>query len=437
MNDRGKHNKKSIIIVSALLLWLVHHLFHPASHREDLKLKQKIQKKNMSSDQNYIATVVAAYWFVSISMVYLNKILMSNKSVSIEAPLFITWFQCVVTAAICWASGELAARFKKAEYEAVAKEEGDDEAAAAKPSFWSQFPKAEFKWNVAKRVFPLSLIFVGMITFNNLCLMWVEVSFYNVARSLTIVFNVIFSQYILGSYTSPKTMACLGIVMFGFFMGSKGEINFSLLGTVSGVLSSLFVSLNSILTKKVLPAVDNDHWKLTFYNNINACLLFLPMMVLFEWPAIVGAFGKQFMSSLFWSAMMVAGFFGFAIGTFLREPSIGYSDVVISHTALLTTNKQTNKQMIAGIVTVLQIKATSPLTHNISGTAKAAVQSMLAFYLWGNAATVLGVVSIFVVLGGSLLYTFVKMDENRKPVPQQPVKLQESADLELQKPLRS
>jgi len=65
-------------------------------------------------------------------------------------------------------------------------------------------------------------------------------------------------------------------------------------------------------------------------------------------------------------------------------------------------------------VTVLQIKATSPLTHNISGTAKAAVQSMLAFYLWGNKATVMGVLSIFVVLGGSLLYTFVKMDENKK-----------------------
>lgn len=27
-----------------------------------------------------------------------------------------------------------------------------------------------------------------------------------------------------------------------------------------------------------------------------------------------------------------------------------------------------------GLVTVLQVKATSPLTHNISGTAKAAVQ---------------------------------------------------------------
>ena len=30
-----------------------------------------------------------------------------------------------------------------------------------------------------------------------------------------------------------------------------------------------------------------------------------------------------------------------------------------------------------GIVTVLQIKATSPLSHNISGTAKAAVQSLM------------------------------------------------------------
>ena len=35
----------------------------------------------------------------------------------------------------------------------------------------------------------------------------------------------------------------------------------------------------------------------------------------------------------------------------------------------------------------MQVKATSPLTHNISGTAKAAVQSLMAFYIWGNKAT--------------------------------------------------
>lgn len=165
-------------------------------------------------------------------------------------------------------------------------------------------------------------------------------------------------------------------------MGSHGELNFSLIGTVSGIMSSLFVSLNSIFTKKVLPVVDDNHWKLTFYNNVNACFLFMPLILYFEGRIITESI-QQLTSSAFWSAMSVAGFFGFSIG----------------------------------IVTVLQIKATSPLTHNISGTAKAAVQSLMAFYLWGNKPTVLGVLGIFTVLGGSLLYTFVKMNENAQNAP--------------------
>ena len=230
-----------------------------------------------------------------------------------------------------------------------------------------------------------------MITFNNLCLKWVEVSFYNVARSLTIVFNVFFSRVLLGIPTSFKTIICLGVVIIGFLIGSHGELNFSILGTCAGVLSSLFVSLNSIFTKKVLPVVDDNHWKLTFYNNVNASFLFLPLIFIFEGEVIKRSM-EQLTSGVFWSAMSVAGFFGFSIG----------------------------------IVTVLQIKATSPLTHNISGTAKAAIQSLMAFYLWGNQPTVLGVLGIFTVLGGSLLYTFIRMGENASnaaapppPPPQQ------------------
>ena len=41
------------------------------------------------------------------------------------------------------------------------------------------------------QVLPLSIVFVGMITFNNLCLKYLGVSFYNVGRSLTTVFNVV------------------------------------------------------------------------------------------------------------------------------------------------------------------------------------------------------------------------------------------------------
>lgn len=344
----------------------------------------------MNDNTVYVASVVATYWFVSISMVYLNKVLMSNDGVSIPAPLFVTWYQCIVTALICMAAGrcgESARRLPSSNYTSVSQNEGEG-APQTKPSFFAQFPKAEYNLGIARRIFPLSLVFVGMITFNNLCLKWVAVSFYNVARSLTIVFNVFFSRVLLGIPTSTQTCLCLGIVVFGFALGSHGEIDFSLKGTIAGVLSSLFVSLNSIYTKKVLPAVDDNHWRLTYYNNINACLLFIPLVAYFEGSAILAAATNQLISATFWSAMTVAGFFGFSIG----------------------------------IVTVLQIKATSPLSHNISGTAKAAVQSMMAFYIWGNEATLFGVLGIFTVLGGSLIYTLVKMNEGNnmptsKPSP--------------------
>mmetsp|Transcript_14445 Transcript_14445/g.21660 ORF Transcript_14445/g.21660 Transcript_14445/m.21660 type:complete len:366 (-) Transcript_14445:247-1344(-) len=340
----------------------------------------------------YIASVVGTYWVVSISMVYLNKILMSNEGISIPAPLFVTWYQCVFTVLICWVAGLCGQRAQKnaatsPQYSAVMTNENGESVPnnPPKPSFFAQFPKAEYVMGTAKKIFPLSLVFVGMITFNNLCLKWVEVSFYNVARSLTIVFNVFLSRVFLGMPTSCKTLVCLGIVILGFLMGSHGELNFSLLGTLAGIMSSLFVSLNSIFTKKVLPVVDDNHWKLTFYNNVNASVLFIPLIIIFEGDVIMNA-QEQLTSSAFWSAMSVAGFFGFSIG----------------------------------IVTVLQIKATSPLTHNISGTAKAALQSLMAFYIWGNQPTVMGVLGIFTVLGGSLIYTFVKMSENAKNAQSQP-----------------
>ncbi len=66
-----------------------------------------------------------------------------------------------------------------------------------KAAYFTQFPAMRYTKAVARKVGVLSLVFVGMVTFNNLCLKHVEVSFYNVARSLTIVFNVLLSFTIL------------------------------------------------------------------------------------------------------------------------------------------------------------------------------------------------------------------------------------------------
>lgn len=150
-------------------------------------------------------------------------------------------------------------------------------------------------------------------------------------------------------------------------------------GVVFGVLASACVSLNAIYTKKVMPAVEGSIWKLSYYNNLNACVLFLPLITVFgELPRIF-----NFSRSLdvhFWGMMVLGGLFGFAIG----------------------------------YVTGLQIKFTSPLTHNVSGTAKACAQTVIAVAIEHSHKTLLWWTSNMMVLVGSFAYTWVKGLEMKK-----------------------
>ena len=238
----------------------------------------------------------------------------------LEAPLFVTWYQCLVTVAACCVLRQLARQFPGR----------------------VTFPELGLEPATMRRVLPLSLVFVCMITFNNLCLKDVGVSFYYIGRSLTTVFNVLLTYFILGQETSVSAAVCCGVIVAGFYMGvDQVGVNighryshhhlplivvilhemfqedqagsFSLSGTVYGVLASLFVSLFSIFTKKVLPAVEGNIWALTFFNNLNACALFLPLMLVFGELPVIASF-EHLDDVNFWFLMTIGGVFGFAIG---------------------------------------------------------------------------------------------------------------------------
>ena len=153
----------------------------------------------------------------------------------------------------------------------------------------------------------------------------------------------------------------------------------SYLGVFFGVSASLCVALNAIFTKKVLPAVDNNVWRLTLYNNINGAVIFLPLILIFgEIPVIYRFQGIASLS--FWGFMFAAGIAGFAIG----------------------------------YVTGLQIQVTSPLTHNISGTAKACAQTVIGSVWFQEVRSGMWWFSNMVVLFGSFMYTIVKRAEMAK-----------------------
>ncbi|XP_040574075.1 GDP-fucose transporter 1 [Lepeophtheirus salmonis] len=310
-----------------------------------------------------ILIVVVIYWVVSISLVFCNKALLSGSQ-TIDAPFFVTWYQCVITFFGCYAV--LCVQKQKS---------GDGKS-------------IEISFEKSEKILPLSLVFVSMITFNNLCLKNVGVSFYYIGRSLTTVFNVLFTYFLLGEKTSVRAVGCCCLIIFGFLLGvnqeSEGD-SFSLSGTVFGVLASLFVCLNSIYTKKILPEVDGSIWSLQMYNNLNAIVLFVPLMLIFGEFDVISSYTYLYSLS-FWGMMSVGGILGLAIG----------------------------------YVTGLQIKITSPLTHNISGTAKSAVQTVMATQFSGEMKTNWWWGSNAIVLGGSALYAYVRnreMASKIKPLP--------------------
>lgn len=136
-----------------------------------------------------IAAVVALYWFVSITMVFLNNYLLDNRE--LDAPLFVTFYQCVVTVGLCRVL-QLLSGFCPGIID---------------------FPSVSFNLKTSREVLPLSVVFICMITFNNLCLKHVGVAFYTVGRSLTTIFNVVFSFIILKQTTSLRALMCCGIII--------------------------------------------------------------------------------------------------------------------------------------------------------------------------------------------------------------------------------
>ncbi|KAL9694174.1 hypothetical protein quinque_013459 [Culex quinquefasciatus] len=314
------------------------------------------EKENLLSKYLRILTVVAAYWTISILTVFVNKALLSG--LNLDAPLFVTWFQVLVSSSICFVMSSLSKRY---------------------PRFVTVPSGNPLDKETFLKVIPLSVLFTAMIATNNLCLKYVGVAFYYVGRSLTTVFNVILTYLLLGQKTSGQAVGCCLLIVAGFWIGVDQESltdSFSLIGTIFGVLGSLSLSLYSIYTKRTLQHVNQEVWLLSYYNNVYSAIIFIPLMLINGELSVVLNY-KNLGEPWFWGVMTVGGFCGFAIG----------------------------------YVTALQIKVTSPLTHNISGTAKACAQTVIATSWYNEAKSLLWWTSNVVVLVGSALYTRVKQLE--------------------------
>ncbi|CAI2168999.1 19209_t:CDS:2 [Funneliformis geosporum] len=215
---------------------------------------------------------------------------------------------------------------------------------------------------------PLIAINVLGLSFNTICLQYVDASFYQVARALVLPFTVLFSFMFLSQKTSYKILLACFVVCIGFFVGVSSErLSISLIGIIFGICSSISTALHAIVIKKSLTVVKGNTIELVYYNNVLSAIAFLPLIFLFreqnQYSELLQN-STRGESRTFLIGILITGFFGFLIN-------------------------------VAGF---LQIKVTSPVTHMISSAFRGVVQTILGNFIFGDLLTTGRVGGIFLIL---------------------------------------
>jgi GDP-fucose transporter C1 len=134
----------------------------------------------------------------------------------------------------------------------------------------------------------------------------------------------------------------------------------------------------AIIVKKVMILLDNNEYLLIEYNTPIAIIALAPLVWYSgEFDIIVNGRTLHF-----WIMQVLAGVVGFVIN----------------------------------IAIFLNIKYTTPLTHNLSGTVKACVQMMLAFVIFPESETMtwMKFIGVVMVIGFAAFYAWVRKQEGDK-----------------------
>lgn len=292
-----------------------------------------------------ILAVIATYWVISIGLVIGNSKLLGSKK-SKDISVFCAWAQSVI---------------------------------GCGSTFFVVIIKGDFKSRdlYNKHVILQSITHIFMLILNNFCLKLVGVVFYQIARSLTLLFVVSLSAILLKKSISWPALSCCIILSTGFALGVDQERvtgSLNLTGVFIGLLTSFVVALNGVLTSKAMNSLDGNALKLAFILNTYAAILLFPMVILTgQWQT------ERLAENLNVTLLLLTGL------------------------------------MAAGMswISALQISYTSPVTHHVSASAKSVVQTFIGSRIEKEDRPLLWWMSVFIVAFASFAYALVKTKENR------------------------
>ncbi|EEA05524.1 uncharacterized protein CMU_025300 [Cryptosporidium muris RN66] len=297
---------------------------------------------------------ITFYFIVSLSIVFLNYQIFSGMA---HYPIFVSWFQQLVGLLTMYLLGQLA---------------------KISPFLNNYIDHFELEFGIIKKVWFLSLAFVGMIAFSNTCLKYVLISTYQVARSTTILFNIILAYIVLGQRTSFKSIIACLVVVIGFIIGALDPTTLSLFGVIMGMGSSAVQAIYNVLIKKHLNTVNNNQLTLLTYQLYLSSVLFIPLVLI---------------TKEYECAVLLYPINGFTSKTI----QIWFSLIL---SGLLS--------ILINFATFILIKVTNPVTFNIVAMCKACVQTIGGILFFNEPITIQSFLGILLTILGSYWYSISK-----------------------------
>ncbi|KAH7647560.1 hypothetical protein FG379_000643 [Cryptosporidium bovis] len=234
------------------------------------------------------------------------------------------------------------------------------------------------------KILPMSICFVGLVAFGNICLKYVQVSTYQLARSGSLIFTVIVSYLMLGQKQTWQSILACVIVCVGFLIGSLDRSSLSAMGIITGLASSFCQVFYNVFMKKCMNYFNGDAIELMKYNQCISTILLIPCIFLAKETDLV------FNSPIF--DINQAEFFRLWVLLFICG--------LIS--------------MLLNYFTFLVVGYTSPVTFNVLGMFKSCAQTAGGFIIFHDHATPNSITGICLTLTGSIWYGFAK-SVNCKP----------------------
>ncbi len=357
--------------------------------------------KRDSSNAIHIALVVAFYFATSLAVVFLNKTLLSDPALK-SFSVTITWIQIVGAVIFALLSSPLSASV-----------------AQSAPALAPIFPRLKVSFPLILQTLPSAIFFALTLAFSNKCLQEVPVSFYQVARAWTIICNITLAYIVTRVKPSCREAICCAVIVGGYVLACAGEQNLTgaaVLAEVKAQAAACFApfaqgSLRAIQPWDVLKTCTslNPNFAGLFYG-------FLSSMCLATYSLLV----RRDLNRLPLSNQQLATVLNISAAVIYFVYLVASGELKAAIVAKIWTIKGicfslfavTVAGYLVNFATFLQIETTSALTHNVSGTAKASLQSVIGWVLHRNPVTQITLIGTIVNVLGCAAYAWVRQFES-------------------------